>query len=809
MSINFWRKGLVLSIILCLILSQNILITVESSTNEEIINPSNNIVETASSYEYVIITTLVLKTKFEGYIEDHKSNYISSRVVTLEEDILPFSDFWVNGTWGDNNLDNIYVESPIPGEYCEIFNDTAAKIRNFIRFAVSAMGTKYILLGGDVEIIPARSLWVHIPKWWNGYYNESREDNITSDVYYSCLYGNWNDDFDSRFGESEQNSTRDEAEFWSDVFVGRAPVRTGPEASAFISKVIVYESSKNRPNVVTLHQSGIIPGNVPDSTVIPEKCAGYVVNAGDYEIEKIYAKNNPVTKVMWRDAFQNGRLIVLHVGNGAYTLYELDNMNYIIPKLWGIKDTDDLLNEEFYPIHISIACHSGNYIKDDCLAERFITTTNGGGACACIFNTNIGATSHNDAHKYSGEFIEQIFVQIFEKKTKNLGRVLQKAKESFLLQNNSIFKNPSYRWCYYTINLLGDPEMLVLSSEREDDIPERVWVDDDYNTSTPGWNITRFGFIQEALDSINSSGTVVVLPGVYYENLVIKKPMILEGGGYKNTVIDGQFVENVVRVETDDVEISGFTIKNSGDKPAPNAESGINLASCKNVRISYCNISYNKFGIIIKNSSSDIIIDHNLISDNNVDGISIFKSKSIKISNNNIYNQKEVGIYLSGSSKNHIHNNTVKFNSDGLLLYNSKKNKITYNNISFNKIYPLYPKITGCGILQTYHSTKNKIWENDFYYNEQYGILLRLMSNFNTIFWNNFKGNKVGHVFHEFCFRSIYMGGYGEGNYWDNWVGLPPVNWTRMPYIIWGRWGPIRRAHFDWVPLTTKRVHYQ
>jgi parallel beta-helix repeat protein len=160
------------------------------------------------------------------------------------------------------------------------------------------------------------------------------------------------------------------------------------------------------------------------------------------------------------------------------------------------------------------------------------------------------------------------------------------------------------------------------------------------------------------------------------------------------------------------------------------------------------------------------------------------------------------------SSKNHIYNNTLINNLDGFILYSSSNNEISFNNISLSKIDPNNPGITGSGIYLTHYSSRNSIWENDFFQNEKYGIFLRFMSNLNNIFWNNFIDNGAGHVYFEFCFRSTYMGGYGEGNYWDNWVGLPPKNITRMPYIIWGRWGPISRMNFDWVPLITKRIHY-
>jgi hypothetical protein len=53
--------------------------------------------------------------------------------------------------------------------------------------------------------------------------------------------------------------------------------------------------------------------------------------------------------------------------------------------------------------------------------------------------------------------------------------------------------------------------------------PGEVWVDDDFNSGTPGWNVTRFAVIQDGVDTVTSGGTVHVAAGTYDEQVVIDK----------------------------------------------------------------------------------------------------------------------------------------------------------------------------------------------------------------------------------------------------------------------------------------------
>lgn len=66
--------------------------------------------------------------------------------------------------------------------------DGPARIHAFLRDAHDTWGTRFVILGGDVEHVPVRYVD------WDG-------ESIPTDVYYECLDRDWNEDGDATFGE--------------------------------------------------------------------------------------------------------------------------------------------------------------------------------------------------------------------------------------------------------------------------------------------------------------------------------------------------------------------------------------------------------------------------------------------------------------------------------------------------------------------------------------------------------------------------------------------------------------------------------
>ena len=53
-----------------------------------------------------------------------------------------------------------------------------------------------------------------------------------------------------------------------------------------------------------------------------------------------------------------------------------------------------------------------------------------------------------------------------------------------------------------------------------DEIIDEVWVDDDYNEYTPGWNTTHFDNIKDAIAAVAENGTIHVAAGQYHNDII-------------------------------------------------------------------------------------------------------------------------------------------------------------------------------------------------------------------------------------------------------------------------------------------------
>lgn len=619
-----------------------------------------------SSYPYVIITSKHFENSNFQYLIDYKSQYIPATIVTIEE-IVANPLFWVQGQYGDatsRSQGNPWIQDgeEVAANF-SIFNDTQAKIRNFIRFAHGEWNTEYILLGGDVETLPVRMLYVNISGWDGGFIlNRTIEAAIPSDLYYAALNGTWNNDADEHFGERKEYSTADEADFNAEVFVGRAPVDGKNDIAAFVKKVIHFETSE-KPNTIVLHQSNLRPSGEPDTSVIPEACAQLIPEG--YQIKRLYQKYERVTIEKWIQAFKEPhKFLVLHVGNGNYygptqSWYQLHYSHFGREKFTNFHV--GMLYNEFFPIHISISCLAGNFYHTDCLAEELLLWSEGGPS-ACIFNSEVGCVKSEDALAYSGEFIEREFYELFQNNTEHLGKICQFAKEHFV---EKVIEDPNYRWCYYEINLLGDPETPVFET-REALPPPMVFVDDDYTDETPGWQTTHFATIQDGIDASLENGIVYVHRGTYHENILLNKTLSLQGEDKYTTIIQGKTAGNTIVVQANSSTVSNFTILSPSDEPSEQDCNGVFIPpDCEGNRIEHTIImGHSGCGIHVHGSCRNLI-DENIIQSNGYgicltnDTHGLFETSVVVTCNNrvqqNIIKENEqCGVYLYATINNHI-----------------------------------------------------------------------------------------------------------------------------------------------------------
>jgi len=421
--------------------------------------------------EYVVITNEELKDAtgdytFQDLIQSKIDKGMSAYIFTVE-DIVSNPDYWVNGPWGDNNPSNPFYNGMIQGSVA-LFNDTQAKIRNFIRYAYTELGTQFVLLGGDADyspsdnIVPCRELFAVE----DGLPLGSRdlvEEDIPSDVYYACLDGNFNRDEDNHWGENAtQNSynDEDEADLLSEVYVGRACVDADDEVSNFVMKTLAYEATDD-PYIFTglmvgeyLGFPGVSAygGNYKDLIIplFPES----------FFVDTLYDRDGSWSKYDLMDILNTDTPhLINHLGHG--------NVHYGLKM--GTSDIASLANDKYFFVY-SQTCLAGSFdnSNDDCAAEYFTVETPHG-AFAVVMNARYGLGSEDTLVSPSQVVDESFFTALFTENLRALGQANHYAKEDHIWHINE----NGIRWVYYETNLFGDPALQIKPVSDPPETPDR------------------------------------------------------------------------------------------------------------------------------------------------------------------------------------------------------------------------------------------------------------------------------------------------------------------------------------------------
>jgi len=308
-------------------------------TNE----PSFVLLPPETTYEYVVITTNLLWNTFNQDFKQWKIDTdpkITNILITNVSDIVNMSQCWVNGTYGDATdtaHGNHWVENgkAITSHY-SMFNDTQAKIRNYIRYCYDTHGTRYVLLAGNKNLVPPRIMFNAAHSGPGGeWYNWTS----AVDMYYSCLDGNWNNNTNSLWGEAKidfywaKTPIWDDIDWGYDVTLGRILVDSTSKASAWITKLKEYVDGNNYEKGNYL-KNVMIAGKDPSNVIDP-----YVYNQlhGEFPSNITFVNNNTITQGQWdvMDDICNGVIspydgvqILYHSGHGGTeTPYLTANLN--------------------------------------------------------------------------------------------------------------------------------------------------------------------------------------------------------------------------------------------------------------------------------------------------------------------------------------------------------------------------------------------------------------------------------------------------------------------------------------------------
>lgn len=369
--------------------------------------PTDDRLPRGGPFDYVIVTSSDLADEFQTLIAHKASRGLRATIVTTE-----------------------YIYSHFSGDET---GDESDRLRDFVQAAVAEWGTRWLLLGGDVEHVPYRS--VYAP-------GSGFDGMIPTDMYYACIDGTWNSDGDDHWGESNDGLWGSEIDLMPDLAVGRAPVSTTTEAQNFIRKVIQYESN-------------------------PHPNANHAVFLGE-QLDN-YTWGSQVKEAVWNEEFpthwwtltarderygywsssdfindlNRSPHIVNHLGHaGAYYNAKLFN-----------SDVDALTNR--FPFFIySMGCDSGAFDMSDAIAERYLAS--GHGAVGAIMNSRSGWYYVGGGMGLSALYDKEFWNAVFDENILSMGDANNDSK----IDNIGYVGGTEdvYRWLHLGITLFGDPQ---------------------------------------------------------------------------------------------------------------------------------------------------------------------------------------------------------------------------------------------------------------------------------------------------------------------------------------------------------------
>ena len=383
--------------------------------------------DAAEHFPYVIVTSAQLAPHFEP-LEGLKIAFgLRARTVTVDS-----------------------ISAACPGI------DLQERIRNFIKDARSLWGTEFVLLGGDEEIIPHRSLYSKV--------GTEIEPDIPSDLYYAALDGTWNSDGDAYFGEPG------EEDLIPEIRLGRLPVTSAVQIDNFFAKLQAYSLSPPVDACSRALMVGELLFTGDDPTWggdYKDEIAGGTDNYGFttagippvFEISTLYDRDLPSA---WTEAaliplLNAGQNLVNHLGHS--------NLHSVmrIP-IWDVGLLANTVPENMPFICYSQGCYAaafdnrddqGSFYEDDAIGEQLLTGP--AGAVAFIGNTRLGWSTYGSTSSVSQYFDRQFFDAVFGEGAATIGEAFDDSR----VDNIPFIPYAAFRYVMYEMCLLGDPAMPV------------------------------------------------------------------------------------------------------------------------------------------------------------------------------------------------------------------------------------------------------------------------------------------------------------------------------------------------------------
>ncbi len=330
------------------------------------------------------------------------------------------------------------------------------------------------------------------------------------------------------------------------------------------------------------------------------------------------------------------------------------------------------------------------------------------------------------------------------------------------------------------------------------------------------WSVSALlagNVLQQAIDGA-APGSLLELPaGDYHGNIVIRKPLIIDGKNQKARIV-GEGNGTVVTIRSNYVTLKNLTILHSGSEHEK-VDAAVSIKKAKHVTVDHCRIDDCLFGIDMEQ------VSHSQITRNWIrskpfslglrgDAIRLWYSNDNNVSANHITHSRDMVVWYSHG--NTIADNFGEYSRYSLHFMYAGRNLVTRNTYEHNSvgIFFMYSQdsiatknvikssigTTGLGIglkdcsnftlrdntviycargLYIDRSPfqpdqRNRIEHNRILYNSV-GINFHSLSIANDIVGNVFKGN-IDDVYDDDQVHIHSVQNHWEGNYWDSYEGF-------------------------------------
>lgn len=187
--------------------------------------------------------------------------------------------------------------------------------------------------------------------------------------------------------------------------------------------------------------------------------------------------------------------------------------------------------------------------------------------------------------------------------------------------------------------------------------------------------------LQEMIDAAAENATVTPPAGVYRENVVIAKPVVLDGSA--GVVIDGGGSGTVMEVATSGATIKNLTLRNSG-RLHNQIDAGLRIKGNFNV-VKDVIIENSLFGIDLHQANNNVLRRNRISAtaipnDLRGDSIRLWYSANNQIVANHIQDSRDFVVWYS--SDNTISDNTIRDSRYGIHFMYGHRNKMTGNEIA-------------------------------------------------------------------------------------------------------------------------------